>query len=67
MSNSLLRELELLREERQQLRADIHRMEGREAILSEQHAKVLQRLEQARAELAALRALTNQPTNGATT
>lgn len=41
MNDSILRELELLREERRQLRADIHRLEGREAILGEQHAKVL--------------------------
>ena len=57
MTNQLERELAILREERQQLRADIHRMEGREAILGEQHAKVLRRLEKARAINAAYAAL----------
>lgn len=57
MNDSILRELELLREERRQLRADIHRLEGREEILSEQHAKVLRRLEKSRAVNAAYAAL----------
>lgn len=57
MNDSILRELELLREERRQLRADIYRLEGRQEIFSEHHGKVLQRLEKARAELAAYRAL----------
>lgn len=57
MKNSHDQELATLREERRQLRADIHRLEGREEILSEQHAKVLRRLEKARALNAAYAAL----------
>lgn len=57
MNDSILRELELLRAERRQLRADVHRLEGRQEIFSEQHAKTLRRLEKARAVNAAYAAL----------